>query len=147
MQLKEQVKQDLISSLKAGDSLRSLTLRMLLAAMVNKEKEGKGEVTEDQLLQVVAAEAKKRREAAEAFLKGGRSEQASKEQEELKVLLGYLPEQLSEQEIRDLAQEAVATTGASSIKDMGKVMAHLAPQTKGRADGAKVSFVVKELLS
>ncbi|MDP2735407.1 MAG: GatB/YqeY domain-containing protein [bacterium] len=147
MQLKEQVKQDLISSLKAGDSLRSLTLRMLLAAMVNKEKEGKGEVTEDQLLEVVAAEAKKRREAAEAFAKGGRSEQALKEQEELKVLLYYLPEQLSEQEIRDLVKEAVAKTGASSIKDMGKVMAHLAPQTKGRADGGKVSFVVKELLS
>lgn len=147
MQLKEQVKADLTASLKEGNSMRAMTLRMLLAAMVNKEKEGKGEVAEDQFLQVVATEVKKRREAAEAFEKGGRPELVAKEKQELEVLLRYLPEQLTEAAVRDLVKEAVSKTGASSVKDMGKVMAELAPKTKGKADGAFVSSVVKELLS
>ena len=145
MSLKDKIQEDIKVSLKAGDQVRSLTLRMLLSAMVNKEKEGK-KVTEEQFLDVVSSEAKKRREAREAFLKGERPELAEKEEAELEVLLLYLPEQLTEEEIRALVKEAVQKTGAKSVKDMGKVMGELAPQTKGKADGALVSKIVKESL-
>ena len=137
MSLKDKIQEDIKVSLKAGDQVRSLTLRMLLSAMVNKEKEGK-KVTEEQFLDVVSSEAKKRREAREAFLKGERPELAEKEEAELEVLLLYLPEQLTEEEVQK--------TGAKSVKDMGKVMGELAPQTKGKADGALVSKIVKESL-
>ena len=145
MSLKDKIQEDIKVSLKAGDQVRSLTLRMLLSAMVNKEKEGK-KVTEEQFLDVVSSEAKKRREAREAFLKGERPELAEKEEAELEVLLLYLPEQLTEEEIRALVKEAVQKTGAKSVKDMGKVMGELASQTKGKADGALVSKIVKEFL-
>ena len=153
MALKEKIQEDLKVSLKAGDQVRSLTLRMLLAAMVNKEKEplrraqGKDEELSDEEMQaVVAAEAKKRREAQEAFLKGGRPELAEKEKAELDVLLSYLPEQLTEEQIRTLAYEAIQKTGATSQKDIGRVMRELALKTQGKADGAVVSKIVKESL-
>ena len=146
MSLKEKIQEDLKVSLKARDQVRSLTLRMLLAAMVNKEKEGK-EVTEEQLQDVVVAEAKKRREAKEAFLKGERPELAKKEEAELEVLLSYLPEQLTEEQIRTLVKEAIQKTGAATVKDMGKIMEELAPKTKGKADGAVVASIVKDLLT
>ncbi|MCH7828856.1 GatB/YqeY domain-containing protein [Patescibacteria group bacterium] len=152
--LKKQLKEDLKTSLKEGDEVRTGTLRMLMAAMVNKEKEalrqaqGKDEELSDEEIQaVVAAEAKKRREAEEAFLKGGRPELAEKEKQELKVLLTYLPEQLTQDQIRTLAKEAIQKTGAASIKDMGKVMGELTPQIKGKADGALVANIVKDLLT
>jgi uncharacterized protein YqeY len=145
MELKEKIKEDLTRALKSGDQVSSLTLRMLLAAMVNKEKEGK-EVTEEQLQDVVASEAKKRREAEEAFLKGGRPELAGKEKAELEVLLSYLPEQLTEEQIRALVKEAIQKTEAASAKDMGKVMGELALKVKGKADGALVANIVKELI-
>ena len=146
MSLKDKVQEDLKTSLKARDEVRSLTLRMLLAAIMNKEKEGK-EVTEEQFLDVALFEAKKRREAKEAFLKGERPELAEKEQAELEILLPYLPEQLTEEEIKDLVQKAIEKIGATSIKDMGKVMGELAPQVKGKADGALVARIVQELLA
>ncbi|MCH7552075.1 GatB/YqeY domain-containing protein [Patescibacteria group bacterium] len=146
MSLKDTVQEDLKVSLKARDEVRSLTLRMLLAAIVNKEKEGK-EVTEEQFLDVALFEAKKRREAKEAFIKGERPELAQKEQAELEILLPYLPAQLTEEEIKDLAQKAIEKTGAASKKDMGKVMGELAPQVKGKADGALVAKIVQELLA
>jgi len=143
--LKDKIQEDLKTSLKVRDQVRCLTLRMLLAAMVNKEKEGK-EVTEEQLHDVVASEAKKRREAEEAFLKGGRPELAEKEKAELEILLSYLPEQLTEDQITTLVKEAIAKVGATGPKDMGKVMGELAPQVRGKADGAMVSKIVKESL-
>lgn len=146
MSLKDTVQEDLKVSLKARDEVRSLTLRMLLAAIVNKEKEGK-EVTEEQFLDVALFEAKKRREAKEAFIKGERPELAQKEQAELEILLPYLPAQLTEEEIKDLAQKAIEKTGAASKKDMGKVMGELAPQVKGKADGGLVAKIVQELLA
>ena len=129
MSLKDTVQEDLKVSLKARDEVRSLTLRMLLAAIVNKEKEGK-EVTEEQFLDVALFEAKKRREAEEAFLKGGRPELAEKEKAELEVLFSYLPEQLTEDQIKALVKEAIKKVGAASAKDMGKVMGELAQKTK-----------------
>ena len=146
MSFKGKIQEDLKVSLKAGDQVRSLTLRMLLAAMVNKEKEGK-EVTEQQLLDVVSSEVKKRREAEEAFLKGERPELAEKEKAELEVLLSYLPEQLTEDQIRTFVKEAIQKTGAANIKDMGKVMGELAPNVKGKADGALVAKIVQQLLN
>lgn len=155
--LKDKIQEDLKTSLKARDQVRSLTLRMLLAAMVNKEKEalrlaslaqGKDEELSDEEIQaVVASEAKKRREAEEAFLKGGRPELAEKEKVELEVLLSYLPEQLTEDQIRVFVKEAIKKVGAVAQKDIGKVMGELAPLVKGKADGAVVSKIVKELLN
>lgn len=145
MELKEKIQEDLKASLKAGEEIRSSTLRMLLAAITNKEKEGK-EVGEEQFEEVVAQEVKKRREAAEAFAKGGRPELADKEKKELEVLLSYLPAQLTEDEIRTLIGEAIQATGAITPKDIGKVMGELAPKVKGKADGALVAKIVQQFL-
>ena len=145
MNLKEQLKEDLKVSLKERDEIKTGTLRMLMAAITNKEKEGK-EVTDEHLQDVVATEAKKRREASDAFLKGARPELAEKEQQELKILLAYLPEQLTEEQIQELVKKAIQETKAQDIKDMGKVMGELAPLVKGKADGAVVSKIVKESL-
>ncbi|OHA71199.1 MAG: glutamyl-tRNA amidotransferase [Candidatus Wildermuthbacteria bacterium RIFCSPHIGHO2_02_FULL_49_9] len=153
MTLKQKIREDLNIALKKRESVRIGALRMLLAAMVNKEKEAlrqarsKEELSDEEIQSVVATEAKKRREAIEAFLKGGRPELAEKEKQELDVLLLYLPEQLSGEEIRKLVKEAIAKTKAGSFKDMGKIMGVLAPQVKGKADGALVASIVKEILS
>ena len=146
MDLKEQLKEDLKTSLKERDELKTGTLRMLMAAITNKEKEGK-EVADEQLQDVVATEAKKRRESMAAFEKGGRADLAEKEKQELKVLLSYLPEQLTEDQIKTLVKEAIQKTGAASQKDMGKVMRELASEVKGRTDGSQVANIVKEQLS
>ena len=156
MNLKEQLKEDLKVSLKERDEVKTGTLRMLMAAITNKEKEAlrlaslaqdkSTELTDEEIQQVVATEAKKRREASDAFLKGARPELAEKEQQELKILLAYLPEQLTEEQIQELVKEAIQKTKAQDIKDMGKVMGKLAPLVKGKADGAVVSKIVKESL-
>ena len=151
MNLKEQLKEDLKVSLKERDEVKTGTLRMLMAAITNKEKEASRrdkstELTDEEIQQVVATEAKKRREASDAFLKGARPELAEKEQQELKILLAYLPEQLTEEQIQELVKEAIQKTGAQDIKDMGKVMGELALKIKGKADGAVVSKIVKESL-
>jgi len=145
--MKRQIQDDLKQAMKAGDSLKTGALRMLLAALTNKEKEKGEELADEQIQQVIATEAKKRKEAAEAFEKGGKSEMAEQEKKELEILQAYLPEQMGEEEIRKLVKEAIAKTGASSPQDMGKVMAALMPQTKGKADGALVSQIVKEQLA
>ena len=151
MNLKEQLKEDLKVSLKERDEVKTGTLRMLMAAITNKEKEASRrdkstELTDEEIQQVVATEAKTRREASDAFLKGARPELAEKEQQELKILLAYLPEQLTEEQIQELVKEAIQKTKAQDIKDMGKVMGKLAPLVKGKADGAVVSKIVKESL-
>lgn len=145
MSLKDKLQEDLKTSLKAGDSARATTLRMVMASIMNKEKEGK-EVGEEQLQDVIASEVKKRRESKEAFVKGGRPELAEKEEAELEVLLPYLPEQLTEDEIKDLVTKAILKTGAQDQKDMGKVMGELSPQVKGKADGSLVAKIVQQLL-
>jgi hypothetical protein len=149
---KKQIQEDVKEAMKAGDEIKKGTLRMLLSSLVNKEKDvpaneaGNRELSEEQIQQVIATEAKKRKEAAEAFEKGGKPDMAAQERQELEILQAYLPEQLAEDEIRILVQAAIAKTGASSPQEMGKVMAALMPDTKGKADGALVSSIVKELL-
>lgn len=151
---KQKIQEDLKSAMKAGDSFRVGTLRMVLASILVKEKEalrpaqGKGneELSEETIQQILATEVKKRREAAEAFEKGQRPELAEKEKQELAILLSYLPTQLTEEEIRVIVKDAISQSGVKNIREIGKVMAIVAPKTKGKADGVLVNKVVKELL-
>lgn len=153
--LKEKIKNDLNNALKNGNKTEVSTLRMLLAAISNKEIdkkykekiEGDAKLTDEEVIGVVSSEVKKRKEAAMEFEKGNRKELAEKELAEAKTLQIYLPEQLSEEEVKTLIKEAIEKIKAVSIKDMGKVMAELAPKIKGKADGAEVSRMVKDLLS
>lgn len=148
--LKDRLRADLTASMKARDSLRSSTLRMVLTAVTNAEVAGKEarELSDDDVLSVLTSEAKKRREAAEAFDAGHRPELAQKERDEAAVLAEYLPQQLSEDEIRALVAETVASLGVADdgMKAMGRVMGALQPRVKGRADGGVVAAEVKRAL-
>src|SRR3989344_547015 len=145
--MKARIQEDLKAALRAKDEIKTGALRMLLAALINKEKEKGQQVTDEEAQAVLFVEAKKRKEAAEAFEKGNRPDMAAKERKELEIIQGYLPEQMAEEEIRKLVKEAIAKTGAQSPQDMGKVMAALMPQTKGKADGGQVSQIVKQQLA
>jgi uncharacterized protein YqeY len=148
--LKDRLRADLTTAMKARDELRSSTLRMVLTAVTNAEVAGKTakELTDDEVLTVLGSEAKKRREAATAFTEGGRQEKAEREQAEAEVLADYLPEQLSDEDVARIVAEAVASTGAAAegMKAMGKVMGAVQPQVKGRADGGAVAAEVRRQL-
>jgi uncharacterized protein YqeY len=137
---------DITAAMRSGDSLRRDTLRMAESAIYNAEKRDRRTYSDDEVAGVLAREVKTRRESVEAFRKGAREDLASKEEAEIAILVGYLPEQLSESEIEALVGEALAATGAAGPKDMGRVMGWLAPKTKGRADGRLVSQVVGRAL-
>src|SRR4051812_41426238 len=136
--LKEQLRSDLTTAMKARDEVRSSTLRMVLTAITNAEVAGKEarELSDEDVIGVLTSEAKKRREAATAFTDGGRQESADKERAEAAVIAGYLPEQLSEAEVADLVSAAIEQLGAAGegMRAMGKVMGVVQPQVKGRAD-------------
>ena len=148
--LKDRLRTDLTTSIKARDELRSSTLRMVLTAITNAEVAGKAarELTDEDVLGVLTSEGKKRREAAEAFEEAGRTEQAAKERAEFEVLADYLPEQLGADEIAALVTEAIDATGAreEGMRAMGKVMGILTPKTKGRADGGALAAEVRRQL-
>jgi uncharacterized protein YqeY len=148
--LKDRLRADLTTSIKARDEVRSSTLRMVLTAITNAEVAGKQarELTDEDVLGVLTSEGKKRREAAEAFEGAGRTEQAAKERAELAVLTDYLPEQLSGEEVSALVTEAIEATGAreEGMRAMGKVMGALQPRVKGRADGGAVAAEVRRQL-
>lgn len=148
--LKDRLRADLTTAIKARDDVRSSTLRMVLTAITNAEVAGKEsrELTDEDVLGVLTSEGKKRREAAEAFDGAGRVEQAAKERAELEVLTDYLPEQLSAEEISALVNEAIEVTGArdDGMRAMGKVMGALQPKVKGRADGGAVAAEVRRQL-
>ncbi len=148
--LKDRLRTDLTTSIKARDEVRSSTLRMVLTAITNAEVAGKQsrELTDDDVIGVLSSEAKKRREAAEAFDDAGRVEMATKERAEAEVIADYLPEQLSEGEIADLVTSAIAQVGAAGegMRAMGKVMGMIQPQVKGRADGGAVAAEVRRQL-
>lgn len=148
--LKQQLKDDLKKSMLAKDSERTSVLRMVISAVGYYEiqKGGAGyEATDEDVMQVLQKEAKQRRDSIEQFKSGGREELAAKEEKELQMLQAYLPAQMSEEEVTQLVEEAIAQTQASSPQDMGKVMGILMPKTKGKADGAVVSRIVREKLS
>lgn len=148
--LKERLRADLTAAIKARDKVRSGTIRMVLAAISEAEVAGKeaAQLSEQQVTDVVVREAKKRREAEEAYAGAGRDELAEKERAEAAVLADYLPQQLSAAEVSELVRVAIEETGAADrgMKAMGQVMGVVTPQTKGRADGGAVAAEVKRQL-
>jgi len=149
-ELKDRLRRDLTASMKSRDELRSSTVRMVLAALTNAEVAGKQvrELSDDEVTALVASEAKKRREAAVAFDSGGRPELADKERAEGRILAEYLPEQLSDDQIRSTVVEAIEATGSAGegMRAMGRVMGAVQPRTRGRADGAAVAAEVRRQL-
>lgn len=150
--VKGKIKQELNQAVKEKNEVVRSTLRMLLAVVINKEKEKSYKtskdvkLTDEEIIDIISSEAKKRRDSISEFEKGDRQDLADKEKKELEVLQKYLPEQLSEDEVKVLVEEVIKETGVSDIKDMGKVMGALMPKVKGKADGNLVSKVVKDLL-
>jgi uncharacterized protein YqeY len=147
--LKEKLQTDLSAAMKARDEVRTRTLRMALTAVTNEEVAGKQarELSDDEVVKVLQREAKKRREAAEAFAEAGRAEQAEAERQEGVVLDEYLPAQLSDEELTALVAGAIAEVGAEGPRAMGQVMKAVTPKVAGRADGRRVSAEVKRQLS
>ena len=148
--LKDRLRADLTTAIKARDEVRSSTLRMVLTAITNAEVSGKQarELTDDDVLGVLTSESKKRREASAAFDDAGRAEMAAKERSEAAVIADYLPQQLTAQEIADLVTSTIATLGVQDegMRAMGKVMGAVQGQTKGRADGGAVAAEVRRQL-
>ena len=159
--LKDKIKADFKEAFKAKDQVKLSVLKMVNSEIGNTEinkrakliKEGKTEnveaasaLNDEEVLQVVGREVKKRKDSIEAFEKAGRLELAEKEKAEMAALMAYMPEQLSEEKIRELAKKAVEQSGAKGEKEIGKVMAVLAPQFKGKTDGSLVNKIVRELL-
>jgi hypothetical protein len=133
--------------MRAGDADRRDALRLILSSLKSAEKELLRPLTEDEELQVLQRERKKRIEAADAFRSGGREEQAEKEEAELEVLEEFMPEPLSEEELERIIDDAIAENGATSMRDMGRVMKDVMPQVAGRADGSAVSQILREKLA
>ncbi len=144
----ERIKVDLTESLKAGDTAKALSLRYLLAEIHNAEiAKGKDAVlTEEELAAVMQKQSKQRQESIEAYQQGGRDDLVGKERRELEMIKSYLPEQLGEDVIRELARTAIQESGAAGMADMGKAMGALMPKVQGQADGSLVSKIVRELL-
>ena len=165
MNLKGKIQNELQEAVKNREELKSSVLRLLLSAIFNKEKEKRyklskqkpefkekdlekeSQLVNEEVIEVISSEIKKRKESIELFGKGEREDLVEKETKEKEILEKYLPEQLSEEEIKKLAKETIEKIGAKEIKDMGKVMAELMPKVKGRADGGLVSKIAKELLA
>ena len=147
MSLQERVQSDIAAAMRSGDSLRRDVLRMVVSAAYNVEKREGRPLTDDEYLAVLSREVKTRRESVEAFRAGGREDLATQEEAEIAIISGYLPEPLTEAEIAALVEEAVTATGATSPRDMGKVMGWLTPRTRGRADGKLVSSLVARTLA
>jgi len=160
--LREKIQTQAKEALKSKEQLKLSVLRMLLAAIFNKEKEKRAklsktekdetklvklsELDDQEALETISSEVKKRRDSIEQFEKGDRQELAEQEKKEMEILTAYLPEQLSEEEIRKLVKETISQTGASGPRETGKVMAALMPQVRGKADGTIVSKIVQEEL-
>ncbi|MFH1820751.1 MAG: GatB/YqeY domain-containing protein [Candidatus Nealsonbacteria bacterium] len=165
MSLKENIQADLKEAVKGKKELEVLVWRMFKAAVLNKEKEKRyklnkekpdlaedklvkeSELREEELLDLISSEVKKRRESVSEYEKGGRPELAEKEKKEIEILSKYLPEQMPEEDIRKLVESAIKKLGAKDQKEMGRVMSELMPVVKGKADGSLVSRIVKELLT
>ncbi|HET7554154.1 MAG TPA: GatB/YqeY domain-containing protein [Gaiellaceae bacterium] len=147
MSLIARLEGELRDAMAARDADRRDTLRLILASLRSAEKELQRPLHDDEELQVLQRERKKRTEAAEAFRAGGREEQAEGEERELAVLEEFMPEPLSEEELEEIVDDAIAEVGATSMRDIGRVMADVMPQVAGRADGSAVSQLVREKLA
>lgn len=144
-ELKDRLRGDLTAAMKARDSPRLATLRMVLAAIHNAEVAGPSarELTDAEVLDVLDKEAKRRREAATAYADAGRGELEAKERSEAEIITGYLPTQLGDDELARAVRDGIAEAGATSLKDMGAVMKLVQPRVKGRADGSRVAAEVR----
>ena len=147
MTLIAEIKTQLEDAMREGDAARRDTLRLIFASLQGAEKELQRPLSEDEELQVLQRERKKRLEAAEAFRNAGREEQADKEEDELDVLEEFMPEPMSEDELEEIVDDVIAEVGATSMRDIGRVMADVMPQVAGRADGSAVSQIVREKLA
>jgi uncharacterized protein len=145
--LRERLQDDTTAAMRSGDALRRDVLRMAQNSMYNIEKARKVTLSEDEVLGVLTREVKTRRESVEAFRTGGREDLATKEEAEIAILQDYLPQPLTEDELRTLVDEGVVATGASNARDLGKVMGWLSPRTRGRADGKVLSGLVAQALA
>jgi len=153
--LKQQIKEAVNEALKLGDHVKSGTLRLLLASVITREKdkkykekiEGDAQLTDEEIIDTITSEIKKRRDAIVLYEQGKRPELAEKERKEIEVLQKYLPEQLTEDEIKKLAEESIGKVLAKEMRDMGKVMADLNPKIKGRAESSLVSKIGKNTYS
>jgi uncharacterized protein YqeY len=146
MDLKERLNADMKESLKAGEKLRLSTIRLLLSEIKNAEIAKRGDLTDEELLAAVSREARKRKESIAEYEKGGRKDLVEKETAELAVLEAYMPEQLSEGELRGIIEETVKQVGATSPGDLGKVMGALMPCIRGKADGKLANRLASEML-
>ncbi|MEE9193748.1 MAG: GatB/YqeY domain-containing protein [Thermodesulfobacteriota bacterium] len=147
MSLRDQIPEDLKTALRGKKSLDLSVLRMLQAAIKNREIDNKGELNDEEIVQVVSSEIKKRRDAIEEFTKVSREDAAEAEQLEINVLMKYMPEQLSEEEVASKVQELVAGSGAAGLKDLGIAMKVVMPALKGKADGKLINKYVREQLA
>jgi uncharacterized protein len=147
MSLIVRLEQELKQAMVARDEARRDALRLILSSLRSAEKELQRPLHDDEELQVLQRERKRRLEAAEAFRSGGREEQARAEEQELAVLEEFMPAPLSEEELEEIIDDAIAEVGATSIRDLGRVMADVMPQVSGRADGSQVSQLVREKLA
>jgi uncharacterized protein YqeY len=147
MGLKDRLQKDMQRAAKERNPLALSALRMALAEIKNREIEARGELGDDAVVKALGSMVKKRHESIELYVKGNRPELADKERAEIEVLSAYLPEGLSDAEVESLAREAIASAAARNASDMGRVMKELMPRVAGRADGKRVSEIVRRLLS
>jgi len=145
--LRERLQQDTTAAMRSGDALRRDVLRLVQNAIYGVEKAKHVTLSDDEILGIIVRETKTRRESVEAFRAGGREDLAIKEEAEIAILADYLPQALSEDELRALVDEGIAATGATTARDLGKVMGWLSPRTRGRADGKVVSGLVAQALA
>lgn len=147
MGLKESLLKELKESMQAKDTLKKDTITMLRASILQVEKDGQKELSEDDMLAIVAKEVKKRKESIGEYEKAGREDIVNNLKREIEILEVYMPKQLSNEEIREIVKNAISETGAASVRDMGKVMQNVRTKTQARADGKLVSDIVKEELN
>ena len=147
MSLKETLMADLKLAMKDKDTIRKNTVQMVRSAVLQYEKDNKTELDDDGVIDVIAKELKQRRDSLPDFEKSGREDLVENLKKEMDVLMGYLPEQLSEAELEEIIKTAIDETGASSIKDMGKIMGIVTAKTKGRADAKMIGSLAKKMLS
>jgi uncharacterized protein len=147
MDINVKLNEEMVAAAKAKDKIRLSAIRMLKTALHNKEIDLMRPLNESEIMQVLSALVKQRKDSIEQFAKGGRTDLVEKEEAELKVVQGFLPAQMSDEEVENLIKKAIEETGAVSVKDMGKVMKILMPQLAGRADGKAAGEKVKTILS
>lgn len=147
MSIKETLMNDLKAAMKDKDTIRKNTVTMIRSAILQFEKDNLTELDEEGVMEIIAKELKKRRDVLPEYEKSGRDDLIADINREIEILLAYLPAQLTKEELEVIVADAIAETGATSMKDMGKIMATVMPKTKGRADGKMINAIVKEKLS